>query len=276
MVQDGVLSSDNANRIFAMRKGVNPLWRALTRGMIDEKKLARFYENDGYPVIYDEGRGPMSDDFFTRFFTPDVIGKHLAVPISFKKESKDIIIGFINSALIDEIKENIKHVFPEFNTTFFHIPYSIFKKIVAKHFLFDIDKYMAVLEQKYKSGEITSEQTMTVSSARKKLSKVAEQVFLLEVDKENSVVFKEERMTSRFPLKSLPLFKDAFSRGCLEFMPNDFIKSLTHTEKILLFTNIGIKKEDKIMILAYGENKDKYFLILNPKTTKDQIEDLVK
>lgn len=275
MVQEGVVSSDNANRIFAMKKGVDPLWRALSRGMIDEKKLARFYEKEGYPVIYDEGKGPMEDDFFTRFFTPDVIGKHLAVPISFKKESRDIIVGFVNSVLIDEIKENIHRIFPEFNTTFFHIPYSIFKKIAAKHFLFDIDKYTDVIIQKQKSGEISSSGQITISSARKRLAKSAEQVFLFEIEGD-SVVFKEESMSSRFPLKSLPTFKDGFKRGFLEFVPSDILNSLSHTEKILLFTNIGIKKEDRILILAYGERNDKYFLILNPKATKDKIESLIR
>lgn len=275
MVQEGVVSSDNANRMFAMKKGVDPLWRALSRGMIDEKKLARFYEKEGYPVIYDEGKGPMSDDFFTRFFTPDVIGKHFAVPISFKKESRDIIVGFVNSVLIDEIKENIQRIFPEFNTTFFHIPYSIFKKISAKHFLFDIDKYTEILIQRHKSGEVTGSQEMTVASARKRLAKAAEQIFLLEIEGD-SVVFKEESMSSRFPLKSLPTFKDGFKRGLLEFVPGGILDSLSHTEKILLFTNIGIKKEDKILILAYGEKNDKFFLILNPKITKDKIDALIR
>ena len=275
MVQEGVVSSDNANRIFAMKKGIDPLWRALSRGMIDEKKLARFYEKEGYPVIYDEGKGPMEDDFFTRFFTPDVIGKHLAVPISFKKESRDIIVGFVNSVLIDEIRENIQRIFPEFNVTFFHIPYSIFKKIAAKHFLFDIDKYTDVVVQKHKSGEIANSGGMTVVSARKRLAKSAEQVFLFEIEGD-SVVFKEETMSSRFPLKSLPTFQDGFKRGLLEFVPSDILSSLSHTEKILLFTNIGIKKEDRILILAYGEQKDMYFLILNPKTSKDRIETLIR
>jgi len=88
MVHEGVVSSDNANKILSMKKGTDSLYRALSRGMIDEKKLARFYEKEGFPVIYDEGRGPMADEFFTRFFTPDVIVRHLVVPISFKKEKQ--------------------------------------------------------------------------------------------------------------------------------------------------------------------------------------------
>lgn len=276
MVQEGVLTSENANKVLAMKKGVDPLWKALQKGMIDEKKLAKFYEKDGYPVIYDEGRGPMSDDFFTRFFTPDVIAKHLAVPISFKKESKDIIVGFVNSALIPNIKESILKIFPEFNTTFFHIPYSIFKKIVAKHFLFDIDKFTSVVSQMELSGELFGDKLASVSSAKKKLSEVAEQVFMLEIEADGSVVFKEEAMTSRFPLKSLPTFSECFQRGYMEIVPGDNINSLSHTEKILLFTNIGIKKDDKIIIISSGEEKRIFFLLLNPKVPRDQIEYLIR
>jgi len=275
MVSEGVLTSENANKMLAMKKGVDPVWRALSKGMIDEKKLAAFYEKEGYPVIYDEGRGPMSDDFFTRFFTPDVISRHLAVPISFKKESRDIIIGFINSALIPQIKDNVLKIFPEFNTTFFHIPYSIFKKIAAKHFLFDIDKYTAVMTQMELSGELHPEKNLTINSVRKKLKKVTEQVYLLEIDAEGSVVFKEESMTSRFPLKSLPTFKDGFERGFMEIVPGDNINSLSHTEKILLFTNIGIKKDDKILVLAANENKKAFYFILNPSVDRGQIEFLL-
>ncbi len=276
MVQEGVLSSENANKMLSMKKGVDPLWRALQKGMIDEKKLAKFYEKDGYPVIYDEGRGPMSDDFFTRFFTPDVIARHLAVPISFKKESRDIIVGFVNAALIPNIKESILKIFPEFNTTFFHIPYSIFKKMVAKHFLFDIDKFTSVISQMELSGELFGDKATTVSMVKKKLSEVAEQVFMLEVEEDGSVVFKEENMTSRFPLKSLPTFKDCFQRGYMEIVPGDNINSLSHTEKILLFTNIGIKKDDRIIIISANEEKKTFFLILNPKAPRDQIEYIIK
>ncbi|HNW82743.1 MAG TPA: hypothetical protein PKG52_07625 [bacterium] len=276
MVQEGVLSSENANRMLAMKKGVDPLWRALQKGMIDEKKLAKFYEKDGYPVIYDEGRGPMSDDFFTRFFTPDVIARHLAVPISFKKESRDIIVGFVNAALIPNIKESILKIFPEFNTTFFHIPYSIFKKIVAKHFLFDIDKFTSVVSQMEVSGELFGDKSATASIAKKKLAEVVEQVFMLEVEEDGSVVFKEESMTSRFPLKSLPMFKDCFQRGYMEIVPGDNINSLSHTEKILLFTNIGIKKDDRVIIIAANEDKKSFFLLLNPKVPRDQIEYIIK
>ncbi|HNZ53851.1 MAG TPA: hypothetical protein PLD55_08390 [bacterium] len=276
MVTEGVLTSENANKMLAMKKGVDPVWRALSKGLIDEKKLARFYEKEGYPVIYDEGRGPMSDDFFTRFFTPDVIARHLAVPISFKKESRDIIVGFINAALIPQIKENILKIFPEFNTTFFHIPYSIFKKIAAKHFLFDIDKYTSVMIQMEVSGEMHSDKVVSVSSVRKKLREAAEQVYMLEIDAQGSVVFKEESMTSRFPLKSLPIFKEGFERGYMEIIPGDNLNSLSHTEKILLFTNVGIKNDDKIMILAADEEKKTFVLLLNPKVPKDQIDFLLR
>ncbi|MGI6394373.1 MAG: hypothetical protein ACOX2F_06545 [bacterium] len=276
MVAEGVLTSENANKILLMKKGVDPVWRALSRGMIDEKKLARFYEKEGYPVIYDEGRGPMSDDFFTRFFTPDVISRHLAVPISFKKESRDIIVGFINAALIPQIKDNILKIFPEFNTTFFHIPYSIFKKIAAKHFLFDIDKYTSTMTQLEASGEMHSDRAVSVASVRKKLKDVAEQVYMLEIDKQGAVVFKEETMTSRFPLKSLPVFEEGFERGYMEVISSDNLDYLSHTEKILLFTNIGIKKDDKIMMLSIDEEKKTFVLLLNPKVPKEQIDFLLR
>ncbi len=275
MVHEGVLSSDNANKILSMRRGIDPLYRALSKGLVDERKLARFYEKEGYPVIYDEGRGPMADEFFTRFFTPDVIVRHLVVPISFKKENKDIIVGFINSALIPNVKETIRCIFPEFNTTFFHIPYSIFKKIVAKHFLFDIEKYTAVMVQKEISGEIYTDKEGVISASRKRLSEAAEQVFLLELEEDDSVVFSEQGLTSRFPLKSLPIFKEGFSRGYINIIPGDNMSSLSHTEKILLFTNIGIKKDDSIMIIATDDTKKSFFMLINPLRPKSEIESLI-
>jgi hypothetical protein len=275
MVHEGVINSDNANKILSMKRGIDPLYRALSKGMVDEKKLARFYEKEGYPVIYDEGRGPMADEFFTRFFTPDVIVRHLVVPISFKKENKDIIVGFINSALIPNVKETIKCIFPEFNTTFFHIPYSIFKKIVAKHFLLDIEKYTAVMVQKEISGEIYVDKNEVINSSRKRLVQAAEQVFVLEVEDDGSLLFTEQGLTSRFPLKSLPTFQDGFERGYVSIVPGDNMTSLSHTEKILLFTNIGIKKDDSIMIIASDDSKKSFFMLINPKHPKAEIESLI-
>jgi len=245
MVHEGVVSSDNANKILSMKKGTDSLYRALSRGMIDEKKLAKFYEKEGYPVIYDEGRGPMADEFFTRFFTPDVIARHLVVPISFKKENKDIIVGFINSALIPNVKETIKCIFPEFNTTFFHIPYSIFKKIVAKHFLFDIEKYIAIMTQKEISGDMHTDKGATINAAKKKLSGTAEQIFLLELEDDGSFVFREQGLASRFPLKSLPLFQEGFKRGYIN------------------------------MIISTDDNKKSFFMLVNPKQSRADIESLI-
>jgi hypothetical protein len=275
MVHEGVITSEGANKTLSMKRGIDPLYRALSKGLVDEKKLARFYEKEGYPVIYDEGRGPMADEFFTRFFTPDVIVRHLVVPISFKKENKDIIVGFINAALIPNVKETIRCIFPEFNTTFFHIPYSIFKKIIAKHFLFDIEKYTSTMVQKEISGEIYSDKEEVVNSSKKRLVDAAEQVFLLEVEEDGSVVFSEQGLTSRFPLKSLPIFKEGFERGYMNIVPGDNMTSLSHTEKILLFTNIGIKKDDSIMIIATDEEKKAFFMLINPLRPKSEIESLI-
>ncbi len=275
MVQEGILTSENANKILAVKRGVDPIYKALSRGMIDEKKLAKFYEKEGYPVIYDEGRGPMADEFFTRFFTPDVIVRHLVVPISFKKENKDIIVGFINSALIPNVKETIKCIFPEFNTTFFHIPHSIFRKIVAKHFLFDIEKYTSVLTQMEISGEIYVDREEIVNSSKKKLMNVADQVLLLEIEEDGSILFNEKGLVSRFPLKSLPVLKEGFERGYMNMVPGDNLGALSHTEKILIFTNLGVKKDDTIMITAADENKKSFFLLVNPSVPKVEIESLI-
>ncbi|MBR4490557.1 hypothetical protein IKP13_07995, partial [bacterium] len=105
MVQGNVISSENANKILKMKTNVDPIWFALSKGMIEEKRLARFYEKEGFGVMYEEKKGFMSDDFFARFFTPDVITRLLALPVTFRKESKEIVIGFINSALTGQIRE---------------------------------------------------------------------------------------------------------------------------------------------------------------------------
>ena len=54
------------------------------------------------------------------------------------------------------------------------------------------------------------------------------------------------------------------------------MNSLSHTEKILLFTNIGIKKSDKVVLVASDDTKRLFFMIINPKVDKDQIEFLAK
>ena len=169
MVQEDVISSENANKILKIKVNVDPIWFALAKGMIDEKKLAKFYENEGFTVIYDEKKGTMTDDFFTRFFTPDVITRLLAIPVSFKKESKEIVIGFITSALIPQITATILKIFPGFTINYAHIPSSIFKKISAKHFLFDIDRFTSVLSQLEPNNELFSDKAVKISTTKKKL-----------------------------------------------------------------------------------------------------------
>lgn len=276
MVQEDVISSENANKILKIKVNVDPIWFALAKGMIDEKKLAKFYENEGFTVIYDEKKGTMTDDFFTRFFTPDVITRLLAIPVSFKKESKEIVIGFINSALIPQITATILKIFPGFTINYAHIPSSIFKKISAKHFLFDIDRFTSVLSQLEPNNELFSDKAVKISTTKKKLKEVSEQIFTLELEKGESVIFREENMTSRFPLKSLTTFKDLFSRTYTEFIPQNIMNSLSHTEKILLFTNIGIKKSDKVALVASDETKKVFFLMINPRVDKEQIEFLAR
>ena len=276
MVQEDVISSENANKILKIKVNVDPIWFALAKGMIDEKKLAKFYEDEGFTVIYDEKKGTMTDDFFTRFFTPDVITRLLAIPVSFKKDSKEIVIGFINSALINQITETILKIFPGFTVNFVHIPASIFKKISAKHFLFDIDRFTSVLSQLEPNNELFSDKAVKISTTKKKLKEVSEQIYTLELEKGESVIFKEETMTSRFPLKSLTTFKDLFNRTYTEFVPENIMNSLSHTEKILLFTNIGIKKSDKVALVASDDTKKVFFLMINPHVDKEQIEFLVR
>ena len=276
MVQSDVISSENANKILKMKKNVDPIWFALSKGMIDEKKLAKFYEKEGYPVMLEEKRGFMSDDFFARFFTPDVITRLLALPVSFRKETKEVQIGFINSALTDQIRETILKIFPGFNVSFIHIPTSIFKRIAAKHFLFDIDRFTSVLLQLEPNNELFSDKAVKIMTIKKKLREISNQIYTLELENNESVIFKEESMTSRFPLKSLSTFKELFSRTYTEFVPETIMNSLSHTEKILLFTNIGIKKSDKVVLTASDESKKLFFMVINPKVDRDQLEFMVK
>ena len=276
MVQDDVISSENANKILKMKKNVDPIWFAISKGMIDEKKLAKFYEKEGFPILSEEKKGFMSDDFFARFFTPDVITRLLALPVSFRKDTKEIVIGFINSALINQIKETIIKIFPGFNINFTHIPASTFKRIAAKHFLFDIDRFTSVLLQLEPNNELFSDKAVKIMSTKKKLKEISEQIYTLELENGESVIFKEDSLTSRFPLKSLSTFKDLFERTYTEFVPETIMNSLSHTEKILLFTNIGIKKSDKVVLVASDDTKKFFFMIINPKAVKDQIEFMVR
>lgn len=276
MVQENVISSENASKILKMKTNVDPIWFAIAKGMIDERKLAKFYEQEGFTVIYDEKKGVMSDDFFARFFTPDVITRLLSLPVSFKKETMEIVIGFINSALIPQIKATILKIFPGFTINFVHIPSSVFKKIAAKYFLFDIDRFTSVLSQLEPNNELFSDKAVKISTTKKKLSKISQQLYTLELENNDSVIFKEESMTSRFPLKSLTTFRDLFGRTYTEFVPQTILNSLSHTEKILLFTNIGIKKSDKVALVASDETKKMFYLLINPSVDKEQIEYLIR
>ena len=276
MVQENVVSSENANKILKIKINVDPIWFALAKGMIDERKLAKFYEHEGFPVIYEEKKGVMSDDFFARFFTPDVITRLLALPVSFKKETAEIVIGFVNAALINQIKATILKIFPGFTVNFVHIPCSVFKKISAKYFLFDIDRFTSVLSQLEPNNELFSDKAVKISTTKKKLKAISEQIYTLELENNESVIFKEESMTSRFPLKSLTTFRDLFGRAYTEFMPQTILNSLSHTEKILLFTNIGIKKSDKVALVASDETKKLFFLLINPHADREQIEFMIR
>ena len=69
---------------------------------------------------------------------------------------------------------------------------------------------------------------------------------------------------------------ELFTRTYTEFVPETVMNSLSHTEKILLFTNIGIKKSDKVVLVASDDTKRLFFMIINPKVDKDQIEFLAK
>ena len=111
---------------------------------------------------------------------------------------------------------------------------------------------------------------------KKKLKEISEQLFTLELENSESVIFKEDSLTSRFPLKSLSTFRTMFERTYTEFVPETILNSLSHTEKILLFTNIGIKKSDKVVLVATDESKKFFFMLINPKSDKDQIEFTVR
>ncbi len=272
MVAKSVISSEEGNRLMNARKNIDPLWRGLNQGYIDEKKLATFYEHEGYPVIYEEGKNVQYNDYFSRFFTPDIIAKYLVFPISFKKENKDIIIGFISSAHLDSVRTMIQMVFPDFNTTCFHVPYSIFRKIVYRDFMFDIDRYLTHVSSK-------ENQNSTQSLRGKKgemlarLREKADQAFIFTIENE-TVVLKDNNAVSRFPLISLPTIKEGLDRGYVELTADSSIKRLSHTEKIIFFSNMGIKREDRITIL-YHQGDPFFFFLVNAKASKKQLESLV-
>ena len=136
--------------------------------------------------------------------------------------------------------------------------------------------FTSVLSQLEPNNELFSDKAVKISNTKKKLKEISEQLFTLELENSESVIFKEESMTSRFPLKSLTTFRNLFNRNYTEFIPETILNSLSHTEKILLFTNIGIKKSDKVALVASDEAKKLFFLIINPRADREQIEFMVK
>lgn len=273
MVTKGVMSSDNANRLINMKRDIDPVLKGLNKGFIDEKRLAKFYEQEGYPVIYEEGNNPIGQDNFSRFFTPDVIMKYLVFPISVKKESKDIIIGFLNSANLDAVKQVIQKVFPDFNTTYFHVPYTIFRKVVYKGFMFDMRKYSALTAGKDAAGKVAADIKGNKGSVYQHFLQMAEQAFLFTVEN-GSIVYKDETMTSRFPIASLPTIKEGLVAGFLDVDSDVISKKLSHTEKIMLFTNMGIKREDKIVMVSKGV-ENFFFFLINPKASRKELEGVI-
>ncbi len=273
MVARKVVTSNEGNKLLNLRKGIDPVWKGLTSGAIDEKKLASFYEQEGYPVIYDEGNKKRPNDYFSRFFSPDFFARYLVYPISFKKESKDIILGFINSSYIDKVRDMIQMAFPDFNTTFFHVPYSLFKRVLYRDFMFDIESYLSHFAGKEAQGRLVSEVQGTKGSILQILNGKAETVYLFSIEGEN-VIYKDETMINRFPLTSLPTIQEGIANGYLELTADSSIKRLSHTEKIVLFTNMGIKREDRITVISKSGESYFYFLI-NPRVSRRELEAIV-
>ncbi len=272
MVSKGVISSDNANRLINMKQNIDPIWKGIQKGFIDERKLARFYEEEGFPVIYEEGTAPLTREDFSRFFTPDVIARYLVFPISFKKDSKDIIIGFLNASHLESVRAMIQQIFPDFNTTYFHIPYTLFRKMVYKSFMFDMNRYAAVVLGIDAQVKVSAEIKGDRGEIYQQLVGIAEQVFYFSVEN-GSAVYKDETMTSRFPLASLPTFRDSIQKGYYEISADSSVKVLSHTEKILLFTNMGVKRDDRIVIVS--RSPEHFFMLINPRLSRKELESMI-
>ena len=275
MVSRNVIHSDDVPFLLSNKKGFDPLLHGIISGLIDEGKLAKFYEHEGHSVIYNDGDYYSDNSMFSGFFTPDIVSKYLAIPISFKKENKDIIIGFVNSAHIPIIKQFITKIFP-FNTTYFHIPYSNFKKIVYRKYLFDVTKYHEVQRKRLKEHNLTNK--YVVSDLEKLVRfyrKQAEQVFVFKKAK-SSVVFNNGSIKGRFPLHSLPTLQDSLRHGYIEIDAAESMEMLSHTEKIMFFTNMKIKREDKMVVISpEKEFGDTFFLLVNPKADRRTLESAV-
>lgn len=272
MVSRNVIHSDDVSYLLSGKGGFDPILHGLISGLIDEGKLAKFYEHEGHSVIYNDGDYYSDDSLFSRFFTPDLVSKYLAFPISFKKENKDIIIGFINSAHIPIIKQFVVKVFP-FNTTFFHIPYSNFKRIVYRKYLFDVTKYHSIQQQHLKEQNLGDNYVVSdVEKLTRFYRKHSEQVFVFEKEK-SSVIFNNGDIKGRFPLHSLPTLQDSLRHGYVEIDASQSLAMLSHTEKIMFFTNMKIKREDKLVIIApEKEFGSTFFLLVNPTSDRKTLE----
>lgn len=272
MVSKGVISSDNANRLVNMKQNLDPVWKGIIRGYIDEKKLARFFEEEGYPVIYDEGTTSFKKDDIFKFFTPDVIAQYLVFPISYKKESRDIILGFLNAAHLDTVRQMIQHIFPDISTTYFHVPYSLFRRMVYKNFLFDMSKYASMMAGMDTAVKLAAEVTGDKGDLIQQLTGLSERLIYFTIEN-GSAVFRDESIINRFPLASLPTIRDGLQKHYLELSADTAVKLLSPTEKILLFTNMGIKRDDRIVV-ACGDKAEHFFILINPRGSKNEIERL--
>jgi len=271
MVSKGVISSDNANRLVNMKQNLDPVWKGIIRGYIDEKKLARFFEEEGYPVIYDEGTTSFRKDDIFKFFTPDIIAHYLVFPISYKKESRDIILGFLNAAHLDTVKQMIQHIFPDISTTYFHVPYTLFRRMVYKNFLFDMSKYASLMAGMDAAGKAPADVKGDGNDILQQINALAERVIAFTIEN-GSAVFRDESIINRFPLASLPTIRDGLQKKYLELSADSAVKQLSPTEKILLFTNMGVKRDDRIVVISGGEKNDNFFILINPRGAKNELE----
>lgn len=262
MVGKGVISAENANKIMMLGNDYDPIWTALHADFIDEKKLASFYEYEGYPVINEEGINKTSFDYFNRLFTPDTIVRYMAFPISFKKESKDVIIAFLNSELIEDIKYMINRVFPDFNTTFFYLPYTTFKEIVLKEYLFDIELYMTnkiADKNLFEKSEIADVKSDLLSRFRDS----AEKTFLFDIE-ENSIISRNLQTQTELKLATIPFIKNTINIGAIEFELASIASRLSTSERLLIINTLGAKGSDKITFFASQEEKF-LFILINAK-----------
>lgn len=273
LVSKEVLNSENANLLLQNSKDdIDMLWKGLEKGMISEEPLSKFYEEEGYPVIRSEGSRIMDDDSFLRFFTPDILLHYLIFPISFKRENRDIIIGFVNSSKIKEMNNALKQMFPGFSATFFHIPYSLYKKMLYKAFLLDISKYYEALQKNYYSEKVLTDLDSEDEVIFNKLSDRSERVMLFRKDG-NAVTFRDDKMENKFPLRSLPVVSNAFENFYTEMSLEKSLNYLSNTEKIVFFTNMGLKKSDRVVLVKISDSS--IFVLINTSLDKEKVSKIV-